>query len=276
MWVVRRTLSTTEPPRAAVGPQSTRPVVGSSVDHWIWTLSSVTFTTRIVGASGSAQSAVAVALMGAINAVATAAACLVAGLWWLAHRPGRAWWHFTIRWIPCCILAVLWWMVPLLLLGRVSPPFLDYIESSGVTTEWASLAEILPLTSDWTALEERIDDMTPVGNTNVTIGAVWGWATLSPGAPFTEAKPATEPRLKKYMILLTDGDNTENRFTTSGNEIDDRTKLACANVKAAGINLYTIRVINGDAALLKGCASDASMYYDVQDASQLDLPGFTQ
>ena len=98
----------------------------------------------------AAQSAVAVALMGAINAVATAAACLVAGLWWLAHRPGRAWWYFTIRWIPCCIVAVLWWMVPLLLLGKVSPPFLDYIESSGVTTEWASLAEILRGTDSWT------------------------------------------------------------------------------------------------------------------------------
>ncbi|MFZ2527343.1 MAG: alpha-(1-_3)-arabinofuranosyltransferase, partial [Rhodococcus sp. (in: high G+C Gram-positive bacteria)] len=97
-----------------------------------------------------AQSAAAVALMGAINAVATAAACLVAGVWWLAHRPNRAWWHFTIRWIPCCVVAVLWWMVPLLLLGRVSPPFLDFIESSGVTTEWTSLAEILRGTDSWT------------------------------------------------------------------------------------------------------------------------------
>lgn len=135
----------------------------------------------------------------------------------------------------------------------------------------STLAEIMPLSSDWTALEQRIDSMTPVGNTNVTIGAVWGWATLSPAAPFTEAKPATEPRLKKYMILLTDGTNTQNRFTANDEDaIDARTKLACANVKAAGIGLYTIRVINGDEALLKGCASDPSMYYNVQNASQLD------
>ncbi|MGX5737028.1 VWA domain-containing protein [Bosea thiooxidans] len=134
----------------------------------------------------------------------------------------------------------------------------------------STLAEIMPLTSDWAALEQRIDSMTPVGNTNVTIGAVWGWATLSPVAPLTEAKPATEPRLKKYMILLTDGDNTQNRFTSNGNDIDARTRLACANAKAAGINLYTIRVIDGDEALLKGCASDPSMYYNVQNAAQLD------
>lgn len=133
-----------------------------------------------------------------------------------------------------------------------------------------SLAEIMPLSSDWTALEARIDSMTPVGNTNVTIGAVWGWATLSQSAPFTEAKPTTEPRLKKHMILLTDGDNTENRFTATGNDIDDRTRKACTNAKLAGVNLYTIRVIDGDAALLKECASKPEMYYDVQNASQLD------
>jgi len=133
-----------------------------------------------------------------------------------------------------------------------------------------SLAEAMALSSDWTALSARVDTMTPAGNTNVTIGAVWGWATLTPGAPFTEAKPVSEPNLKKYMILLTDGDNTENWFTATGNDIDARTKLACANAKAGGISIYTIRVIDGDADLLKGCASDPSMYYDVQNAAQLD------
>jgi len=98
----------------------------------------------------AAQSAAAVALMGAINAVATAAACLVAGLWWAAHRPNRRWWRFTAWWLPLCVVAVTWWMVPLLLLGKVSPPFLDFIESSGVTTEWTSLAEVLRGTSSWT------------------------------------------------------------------------------------------------------------------------------
>lgn len=98
----------------------------------------------------AAQSAVAVALMGAINAVATAAACLIAALWWIAHRPNRRWWRFTAWWLPLCIVAVTWWMVPLLLLGAVSPPFLDFIESSRVTTEWTSLAEVLRGTSSWT------------------------------------------------------------------------------------------------------------------------------
>ncbi|SIQ66135.1 Flp pilus assembly protein TadG [Bosea sp. TND4EK4] len=133
----------------------------------------------------------------------------------------------------------------------------------------SSLAEIMPLTSNWSALNSRIDAMTPSGNTNVTIGAVWGWTTLSPNAPFTEAKPYGEPRLKKYMILLTDGDNTQNRYTSNQSQIDSRTALACTNIKASGIQLYTIRVMDGNATLLRNCASSANMYYEVTSASQL-------
>ncbi|MGC5247185.1 alpha-(1-_3)-arabinofuranosyltransferase domain-containing protein [Gordonia sp. DT219] len=40
--------------------------------------------------------------------------------------------------------------MPLLILSRVSPPFLDFIESSRVTTEWMSLTEVLRGTSSWT------------------------------------------------------------------------------------------------------------------------------
>ncbi|MFB7720376.1 alpha-(1-_3)-arabinofuranosyltransferase [Nocardia sp. NPDC056100] len=102
------------------------------------------------GAATPAGSAVALALMGSVNAVATAAAFLPAALWWMSYRPNRAWWRFTRAWIPMLVLATFWWAVPLLLLGKVSPPFLDFIESSGVTTQWASLGEVLRGTDSWT------------------------------------------------------------------------------------------------------------------------------
>jgi arabinofuranan 3-O-arabinosyltransferase len=38
----------------------------------------------------------------------------------------------------------------LVLLFRISPPFLDFIESSGVTTQWSSLVEVLRGTASWT------------------------------------------------------------------------------------------------------------------------------
>ncbi|WP_276520781.1 alpha-(1-_3)-arabinofuranosyltransferase domain-containing protein [Tomitella gaofuii] len=98
----------------------------------------------------AARSAAAVALMGAVNAVATGFACLIAGLWWAAHRPDARWRRFTAWWVPMLALACLWWLVPLWLLGQVSPPFLDFIESSSTTTRFASLPEVLRGTSSWT------------------------------------------------------------------------------------------------------------------------------
>lgn len=97
----------------------------------------------------AAQSGLALALMGAVNAVATLAACIPAVLWWACHRPTRRWWRFTGWWGLAAVLAVAWWVVPLVLLGRVSPPFLDFIESSGVTTRWMSLTEVLRGTQSW-------------------------------------------------------------------------------------------------------------------------------
>lgn len=134
--------------------------------------------------------------------------------------------------------------------------------------DW-SLAQALPLTYDWTALHNRVNAMTAAGNTNVTIGLVWGWHSLTNTTPLDQAAaPATD--LSKYIILLTDGDNTQNRWSTSESSINARTTAACTNIKAAGIRIYTIRVINGNADLLRNCATDPSMYFDVQNASQLE------
>ena len=131
------------------------------------------------------------------------------------------------------------------------------------------VAEIMPLTYTWTSLHSRIDEMVSSGNTNVTIGLAWAWHALTQSEPMTQAV-APAPDLSKFIILLTDGDNTQNRWTGSQSSIDARTALACANAKTAGFRIYTIRVINGNADLLRNCATDPSMYYDVQSASDLD------
>ncbi len=96
------------------------------------------------------QAGLAVACMGAVNAIATAAGCLPAVIWWACHRPNRLWWRYTAWWLVALMLAMLWWLVALVLLARISPPFLDFIESSGVTTQWSSLVEVLRGTDSWT------------------------------------------------------------------------------------------------------------------------------
>ena len=74
---------------------------------------------------------------------------------------------------------------------------------------------------------------------------------------------------------MTDGENTENRWTTNSADIDARTKKVCDNVKAAGIKLYTVRVIDGNTSLLQQCATRTDMFFNVQNASQLNSV-FTQ
>jgi hypothetical protein len=127
---------------------------------------------------------------------------------------------------------------------------------------------MMPLSYDWTALNAKIDQMTPTGNTNVTIGLDWGFQLLSPVAPFNAPAPALD--LDKVIVILTDGENTQNRWSSTASVIDARTSKACDNIKAANIKLYTVRVIDGDVTLLQGCASKPDTYYDVQQASQLN------
>ena len=131
-----------------------------------------------------------------------------------------------------------------------------------------TLTDVLD-TTGFTNLNSKIDAMNPAGNTNVTIGLVWGWHALTESEPLTQGSPPA-PDKDKVIVLLTDGDNTQNRWSTSSSSIDQRTALACTNAKAANIKIYTVRVIDGDATLLRNCASKPTMYYDVQQASQLD------
>jgi len=132
----------------------------------------------------------------------------------------------------------------------------------------SGLAEAMPLTNDWAQLNAKVDQMNPSGNTNVTIGLVWAWHALTNSQPLTQAADP-QPDLDKVIILLTDGQNTQNRFSTTTSSIDRRTEAVCANLKATNIKVYTVRVIDGNATLLKDCATRPEYYYDVQQSSQL-------
>jgi Flp pilus assembly protein TadG len=128
--------------------------------------------------------------------------------------------------------------------------------------------ELMPLSYDWTALKAKIDDLNASGNTNTTIGMVWGWQMVTQGSTLSSAV-APNDKLDKVIVFLTDGENTENRFTTSSNSIDARTSSLCTAIKASGVIVYTIRVMNGNETLLRNCATDTGKYFSVTSASQL-------
>jgi Flp pilus assembly protein TadG len=148
-----------------------------------------------------------------------------------------------------------------------------------------NLARIRPLTDDWNALTTTVNAMQPSGCTNVTIGARFGMATLSPTDVLgTGAAPMGDRNTDKYLVVLTDGDNTQNRFVNAcgggGNaaDIDTRTSTMCADIRAKSthgggvpdVKVFTVRVIDGNRTLLTNCATNASMYREVTDASQID------
>lgn len=98
----------------------------------------------------AARSAAAFLAAGAVNAVAALALLPLPALWILTRAKGArlrlaGWWSLFV------VLVSAWWIGPLLLLGRYSPPFLDWIESSAVTTSGASTTEALRGTTQWIA-----------------------------------------------------------------------------------------------------------------------------
>lgn len=93
-----------------------------------------------------ALSLIPVAALGAVNATATLAALVPAALI-IAYR--RHWFH-GLAWSAGVLAVNSWWIGPLLVLGRYSPAFTEFIESAAVTTNWLNPVEILRGTTSWT------------------------------------------------------------------------------------------------------------------------------
>jgi Flp pilus assembly protein TadG len=151
-------------------------------------------------------------------------------------------------------------------------PAIETCPGAGGAQDESKLQLVEPLTTDFNKLRTSIANMQAAGSTNVTIGIVWGMSLLSKQKPFDQGSSVTTGAnaVKKYLIVLTDGENTKNRVTTNTAAIDARTKLACQAARDMG-TVFSIRMIEGDATLLKACASDPENYHDVQAAADLSV-----
>lgn len=94
-------------------------------------------------------SALLVAAIGGVNAAATAAVLPLGALLVLLASPGPRRRSLMIWWPLATVLTTAWWTVPLVLLGKYSPPFLDFIESSSTTTFAATAFDALRGTTNW-------------------------------------------------------------------------------------------------------------------------------
>ncbi|GAB2498171.1 Alpha-(1-_3)-arabinofuranosyltransferase [Corynebacterium atrinae] len=137
----------------ALSPRSLSTLTSISSETWPVMLAPWVMVAVLgkLGWRAVAAATIPVALMGSVNATATLAACTPAGLlllWRVLRRDTFAA-RTLFGWLVGCLLVSLWWIGPLLVLGRYSAPFTDYIESSFVTTRWLNLVEVLRGTTSW-------------------------------------------------------------------------------------------------------------------------------
>jgi Flp pilus assembly protein TadG len=137
---------------------------------------------------------------------------------------------------------------------------------------------VRPLGYDWDAMSDQITNMDPTGSTNQAIGLAHGWQMLTPGAPY--GTPSVPANTTRYIILLSDGLNTQDRWYGNGmtestsidDKIDARMGTTCTNAKKDGIVIYTLYVNtggSGDSDVLRDCASDTSKYFKLTSATQI-------
>lgn len=183
----------------------------------------------------------------------------------------------------------------------------SYKRSGTLNTSWGpnrgcNLQPLIRLTDDYDALRDAVDNMIASGNTNVPLGTMWGWHTLSPNAPFGDGRAYGTERLTKIIIIMTDGENVmsdasnpnrgsynglgyiyQNRLgITSGSDSQRRTAMdnrfdhptagvedMCGNMKDQDIEVYTVavQVDSGAQTLLRRCATDTDHYFPVDSAS---------
>lgn len=154
------------------------------------------------------------------------------------------------------------------------------------------------LSTNYAALKSDIESLTVGGPTNIPMGLAWGWHLVSPNMPFG-ASPASDTSARRVVVLMTDGDNSlwspvdgdvgnmnrseyggagyswQNRVGSTSNDrtaaLNARLALLCTNMRNAKITVYTIRVevTGGSPDLLRNCATDPGMFFDVKQASEL-------
>jgi hypothetical protein len=104
-------------------------------------------------------------------------------------------------------------------------------------------ATITPMSYQWSNLKDQIDAMTPSGNTNQAVGLAWGWQSLSTtNGPIAAPEKDSTHTYQDYVVLLSDGLNTQNRWYTNASDIDARQELLCQKVKDDNVTIFTIQV----------------------------------
>ncbi len=135
--------------------------------------------------------------------------------------------------------------------------------SSGCSGYVSNNLVMKPLTNDFSGLKSQLDIMTPYSWTHIALGVEFGFHMLSDNAPFSEGASYDDDETKKFMVVLTDGAQTEPAFGSGSTRTvaqgEANLEALCTNAKAKGITVITIAYDLDDNATtqrLKNCATD--------------------
>ncbi|MBL8546986.1 MAG: hypothetical protein JNL81_11020 [Hyphomonadaceae bacterium] len=170
---------------------------------------------------------------------------------------------------------------------------------AGTSNPCDAATGIIPLTTNTTALHNRINSLTATGSTAGQIGAAWGWYAVSPnwgdiwGGASTPAAYNT-PETQKIVVLMTDGAFNSpfcngviarDALTGSGSSADhtncnatngssaSQTIAICNAMKNRNIIVYTVGFhIDNDAtamSVFRQCATNDDHFYLADDRATL-------
>jgi hypothetical protein len=167
----------------------------------------------------------------------------------------------------------------------------DATAPSSTTTDFVAdqdvfcpAAKLLPLTYNWTNVNNTINAMSPNGATNQTIGLQWGLLSLLQQDPLDAPAESSTSSYQHVIILFTDGLNTGDRwygdFSNQSSQVDTRMKTLCDNIKAvqdpntgkSKFTIYTVQIDTdgaGQSAVLPYCASGSSNFFMLTQPSQI-------
>nr|MCH9807654.1 hypothetical protein [Alphaproteobacteria bacterium] len=154
--------------------------------------------------------------------------------------------------------------------------------------------QIVPLSSDKSALNSKISNFEAYGPTGGALGTAFSWYTLSPNwntiwtgqsspAPYsqlTQIQANGAPKLRKVAILMSDGVYNAYRSWDGQDqqEVSDMAVQLCTNMKAAGIEIYSVAFdldsLSGTERTiaentLKSCGTDLDHFYNTLNAQEL-------
>lgn len=141
---------------------------------------------------------------------------------------------------------------------------------TGVATYSHELKETSPMGWGTSSSRDAVGRMIAWNGTDATKAMEVAVPALLSGSEEQAHAQKGSSDVKKYLLLMTDGENTGNS-STHNPALDVKTLAFCAEAKAKNVVIYTVAFMappNGK-KLLESCASTTKNYYEADEMGQL-------